>query len=340
MNLDQANGIADAVLYEGHILYPYRPSARKNRVRWTFGGVHPRAYSEASGGVEACRVQAQFPVRGGTDAEYAVRLRFLHLVSRQVLDLEGQPVESITVDGSLYQTWEEATERVVEVRGSLAELIGPGGREVRVSLPGETGDEPIHAADGVAMGTLRRTRASLEAVVTLTATVPRDGVVVLTAAVANETPMAGAATAAREQAMRSSLVSTHLVVGVDGAEVVSLTDPPDDLEDLAAACQNIGLWPVLVGEADESDVVLASPIILEDHPRIAPESPGSLYDGLEIDEILTLRILTMTDDEKAEARAADDSIRALLDRTEALTAEDLARMHGTGRALHTGGPHL
>ncbi len=48
MNRALVDQIASAVLYEGYILYPYRPSV-KNRQRWTFGGLVPRAYSEAQG---------------------------------------------------------------------------------------------------------------------------------------------------------------------------------------------------------------------------------------------------------------------------------------------------
>jgi hydrogenase maturation protease len=77
--------------------------------------------------------------------------------------------------------------------------------------------------------------------------------------------------------------------------------------------------------------MLVSPIILYDYPAVAPESPGDLFDGAEIDEILSLRILTMTDAEKREARETDPRARALLDRTEALSAADLMRMHGAVR---------
>jgi hypothetical protein len=83
---------------------------------------------------------------------------------------------------------------------------------------------------------------------------------------------------------------------------------------------------VLVGEG--RDVVLASPIILEDHPRIAPESPGDLFDGGEIDGLLALNILALTDEEKAEMRDTDPRARAILERTEALTREQLLRLSG------------
>ncbi len=93
-----------------------------------------------------------------------------------------------------------------------------------------------------------------------------------------------------------SLVSAHTVLGVEHGEFVSLLEPPAGLEDLAAQCKNVGTWPVLVG--DEGEMMLSSPIILYDHPQIAPESAGNLFDSTEIDEILSLRILTLTDEEK------------------------------------------
>src|SRR5215212_3065234 len=64
MNVTRAEAVANAVLYEGHILYPYRPSAVKNRQRWTFGAVFPEAYSVAQGGTEAWIMQTECLVRG------------------------------------------------------------------------------------------------------------------------------------------------------------------------------------------------------------------------------------------------------------------------------------
>ena len=78
-------------------------------------------------------------------------------------------------------------------------------------------------------------------------------------------------------------------------------DPPESLRVVAARCRNIGGWPVLVGEEGRRDTVLFSPIIIYDYPRIAPESAGDLFDATEIDEILSLRIMTLTDEEKAES---------------------------------------
>jgi len=132
----------------------------------------------------------------------------------------------------------------------------------------------------------------------------------LTVTVRNETPFAGD----RESALRQTLCSTHMVLR--GATFVSATE--------AAGCESVGCWPVLI----DDDTMLCSPIILEDRPRIAPESPGDLFDGGEIDGLLALNILALTDAEKAEMRASDPRTRAILERTEALTEEQLWRLSG------------
>jgi hypothetical protein len=129
----------------------------------------------------------------------------------------------------------------------------------------------------------------------------------------------------REAALARSLISIHVILTARGGRFVSLFDPPEQFRMAAAQCRNAGLWPVLVGRDDAQ--VLSAPIILYDHPRIAPQSPGDLFDGTEIDEILTLRIQTLTDEEKKEMRATDGRARAILERSEALTRDELSRLH-------------
>jgi hypothetical protein len=91
---------------------------------------------------------------------------------------------------------------------------------------------------------------------------------------------------------------------------------------------------VLAGRQGGAEVLLVSPIILQDHPQVAEESAGGLFDSTEIDEILTLRILTMTEDEKAEARATDPRAAQIIDRSENLSDAELSRMHGVLRNPH------
>jgi hydrogenase maturation protease len=150
----------------------------------------------------------------------------------------------------------------------------------------------------------------------------------------NETPFEHSTSSSRDEVLPRSLVSTHTLLGVQDGKFVSLVDPPAALQGLAGRCHNVGTWPVLVGEQGERDTMLSSPIILYDHPQIAPESSGDLFDGTEIDEILSLRIMTLTDEEKREMRHSDERARQILERTETLPAEQLMKLHGSLRGLH------
>ena len=150
--------------------------------------------------------------------------------------------------------------------------------------------------------------------------------------VRNTTPLA-TLPSGRDAALLHSLVSTHVVLGVRDGDFISLLEPPGELQEVSMQCQNVGLWPVLVGDPGERDTMLASPIILYDYPQIAPESAGDLFDGTEIDEILSLRILTLTDEEKKEIRQSDDRARQILERTEDMPAEQFMKLHGAVRGL-------
>jgi hypothetical protein len=135
----------------------------------------------------------------------------------------------------------------------------------------------------------------------------------------------------REEALPWALVAAHMIISVSGGEFISMTDPPIWARAAVAECENIGGWPVLGDPDGGRQVMLSAPIILYDNPELAPESPGELYDGTEIDEILTLRTLALSDEEKVEARATDPRAAALIDRVESMDAPTMAQLHGTIR---------
>jgi hypothetical protein len=129
------------------------------------------------------------------------------------------------------------------------------------------------------------------------------------------------------------LLSAHTILSLSHGEFISLLDPPAHLRDAVSRCKNVGNFPVLIGEEGERDMMLCSPIVLYDYPQIAPESAGDFYDATEMDEMLTLRVMTLTDEEKTEMRNSDDRVRDLLQRTEDTAREQLMRTHGTIRGL-------
>ncbi|MEU9885150.1 hypothetical protein [Sphaerisporangium sp. NPDC051011] len=331
--MDTARKVADAVLYEGYLLYPYRASAAKNRLRWQFGVLVPPAYvetAEPSASVTECLVE------GASNALVRVRLRFLHVKERRVELAEGDgfvPVPRLEAGGTTYLTFDEATEREVEVVLAMPALLGVE-RTVPVAIPGDHAEEPIPTGNGAApLGRVVTEHRPLRAVLRVTAESGAGpyGLTRLRVRLENATAWTGDGT--REHALLRSLVAAHLLIGVTAGRFVSLSDPPEWARAAAAGCVNENTWPVLVGEPGHRDVVLSSPIILYDHPRVAPESPGDLFDATEIDEMLHLRTRTLTEDEKREARATDPRAAEIIRMAGDLPPEMMERLHGAIRHL-------
>lgn len=320
--MDDVRRITDAVLYEGYILWPYRKSALKNQQRWTFGGVYPTDWS-ARHPDDPSSVQAQILLEGGGDARVDVSARFLHVVERQVLratDGGLEPVEELEVGDERHVSWQEAVEREITV-DTLSFAGGAASRRVPIHIEAARRSEEL--AGGA--GAIERSWRALVGEVVLDAEQLRPGLFRLTVRIENATPGDGGS---RQEALRETFCSTHAVLRAQGGAFVSLADPPDDLRDVAEACENRGVWPVLVGEEGDRSTMLASPIILSDHPELAPESPGDLFDSGEIDQMLVHNILAMTDEERRDMRDADPRTREILERTEALTNEEKLRLHG------------
>jgi hypothetical protein len=326
---DHVRAIADAVLYEGYILWPYRRSATKNRQRWTFGGVYPPEHSREHPD-DPSRLQAQVLLEARPDATADVVVRFLQVVERRIARGTGCRrvfVDELTVAGERHLAWDEAVER--EVHTVLS--VGGEGREVAIDV--RTGSSQERLGDE---GAIVRTWQSLRGSVDLHAEAAGDGLFRLTVRVRNETPWAGDD---RQEALRRTFCSTHVVLHAEEGAFVSASDPPPAAEDAAAACDNSGLWPVLVGDDGARETMLAAPIILSDYPQVAPESPGDLFDATEIDKLLILNVLALTPEEQAEMRASDPRAREILDRCAALSPEELMRLHGAIREFRPAIPH-
>lgn len=326
--MDAAKKIAETVLYEGYVLWPYRKSAIKNQRRWTFGGVYPRAYSEARGEDDPWLMQTQCLVSGDEGSTVEVKVRFLHVTERKVGRTTGgtmEFVDELRVGGELHLPWDEATEREIAVeRFKASEILGAP-RRVDVDIPGGNTEEPLAEPDGEVVGAVVRSWRTLRGMVEVEAERLRGGLFRVTVRITNTTPWAGED---RESTLRQTFVSTHTTLEVEGGEFVSLIDPPEEFGEAARGCENLKTWPVLVGEEGERSMLLSSPIILYDYPQVAPESPGDLFDGGEIDQLLILNILTLTDEEKEEMRASDPRAREILARCESLSREDLMNLHG------------
>jgi hypothetical protein len=292
----------------------------------------------------------------GSSAKLAVKIRFLQAVTRTIgvpdtpvdnwpADLNGgkEPgfriVESFEVDGRILQTWQEAVEcEIVLPPISLSDGHFSHDSSVHNFSGGRELEPVCSGVGGQIVGIIVRTKESLAAELDVIVESLNKGLHKITVRVSNATAIKNPdfsrqTNAERDAALKQSLLSAHTILSIDGGEFVSLIDPPASLKEIVAGCENVGTWPVLTGEEGQRDGMLSSPIILYDYPQIAPESPGDLFDGTEIDEILALRILTLTEDEKQEMRHADERSRQILERTESMPMEHFMKLHGVLRGL-------
>jgi hypothetical protein len=329
MNIELIEKIAGAVLYEGYILYPYRPTSVKNQQRFTFGVVTPRSYSEAQRGTERWRMQTQVLLKGSENTLTDVKVRFLHLRERRIYDAGKGRVSSIEVEGKLYQSWQEAVEREIVIPAIDVHTLEED--NLRFTFPATEWRENVLDEKGAIAAVIYYRQPEISGDVSVAAEKIEDRLYKLTVKVENSTHFHEAERKTRDEALAHSLVSAHTILTVERGDLISLLEPAEEYRGAVAACQNIGTYPVLVGETGETDAMLSSPIILYDYPEIAAESPGELFDGTEIDEILTLRILTMTDEEKREMISVDERARKILERTETLSPEEFMRLHGVLR---------
>jgi len=314
MNFASIEKIADAVLFEGYILYPYRASAIKNRQRWNFGTLYPQAWAEANSPQESWSFHAEILVEGSADSIVDARLRFLQLVNPEAYESKG---------------WNEGV-----VRSRCAEGVRLGqlveGFEKTYDFSQLANEERQQVPQACA-------RIPIEGRLSMKAELLRQSLYRISATFANVTS-AREFSQDRMSAQASAFNSAHLLLQVTDGAFVSLLEPQAEFEQEALRCVNKGVFPVLAGDKARREFALCSPIILYDYPQVAPESAGDYFDGCEMDEMLALRVLTLTEEEKAEIRRGDLHAQKILARTETLPADHLLKLHGAVRDLRPVGP--
>ncbi|MCU1298657.1 MAG: hypothetical protein JWO91_2935 [Acidobacteriaceae bacterium] len=300
MNFASVEKIAKAVLYEGYILYPYRPSSTKNRQRWNFGTLYPRDWAELQRPIEPSRMLTECLVQTSPETKLDLRVKFLQFMP----SIEGE-------------NWEQGVERWADQNADMVRLC-EGSVSLNLAFQQTERVEGLRPLSGnlsISAGTLG------------------DGLCKLHLELQNTTSIPNPSESARAQMLLQSMISAHLLLVVNNGEFVSLLDPPAELADAVKSCQNSGAFPVLAGEEGQRSMMLSSPIILYDYPQIAPESVGDYFDGTEMDEMLALRVMTLSEEEKEVMRQGDEHARHILERTETLPAEHWMKVHGAIRGM-------
>ncbi len=306
--MDAVRQIAQAVLYEGYLLWPYRRSALKNQHRFTIGGLYPTEYAQRFGDRSDARVEClvegtQPQTRSGStvsahDSPADLRPR-----------CSGGRRHALTDVAISHGT--RRSNGVRDKAGRFTWAAGLESERISANLELVRSWEPI---DGSVECRTSRLDDALQRV---------------SVRIANESM---AAESSRDAGLRRALLACHVVLRVRDGAFVSTIDPPAQLAFAAQGCRSEGLWPVLVGTPPARDTMLASPIILEEYAQIAPETPCDFFDGAEVGELLAQSILALSDEEKEEMRATDPRVREMLERVESMTDAELAQLHGALRA--------
>ncbi len=237
-HLGHALKVADAILYEGYLLYPYHQAAQKNRVRFQFGVLMPRGYDLVDP-TEGSSCQTECLVECPDDAQVQIIVRFLHLQRRTA---EPVPPETVLAE---YTSFEEAAEREQRVTVEVSDLLAAdSGCEFHISA-GQAA-QPVTDDGGKVAGSLVRQWAALDGMIRLHAERVGGPFQALRLRVQLEnitTPPAVLRN--RDDGLRHALIAAHSLICVPGGRFLSMTDPPEWAAAEIAACQNTGSWPVL-----------------------------------------------------------------------------------------------
>ncbi len=279
-------------------------------------------------------------------ARLDVRVRCLHPLARDVAELAqprdllfegGQPsfrtVESLKVDGLVYQTWQEVVEREVCVTDlTLGELLTTP-RTVPFSFPACHEREVLHGESGEIVGAVLRGQQAVEGTIAITAVKVGESLVRLRVTITNQTPLADAATCDRDAALLKSLISTHTTSSPSATASSSrCSSRPRNWQPRPASATTSGPGPCWSAKRGSATRSCRRPSSFTTTRRSRRKAPGDrCADGTEIDEILLLRIMTLSDDEKIEGRSLDARTRQILERAETISQHQLMNLHGAIR---------
>ncbi|MEZ5076739.1 MAG: hypothetical protein R2725_04790 [Solirubrobacterales bacterium] len=224
------------------------------------------------------------------------------------------------------------------ISASVRFLQASGDRHQGMERTLRLGHEPIEeilGADGVGARFELDAAARVCGRARLRAEQLEPGVARVRLCVHNETEAPGGERLDRAAALRRSLISTHVVLRLGAGRFISPVENEGPRAAAVATCENVNTWPVLASPGD--DVVLGASMYLPDHPRIAPESLGGLFDNTEIEEALLLHVQTLSEEERQAIGDQDPKVRETIERAERATPEQMLGLHGR---LEPGHPQL
>jgi hypothetical protein len=284
--------ITNTLLYEGYSIFPYHRSAIKNQKPIPFGVVYPRSYNSHNPHFPA-EMRSECIVCGSKIFSVHITICFLHLLKTNN-------------DG-----W-QTVERRIETENIITDELLINSQKIPFYFNGENENEILPIRGEVVIKT--------EAIENI------DNAFKISANVINNSLSADAKNLSRDEALRQSFLSTHIILTATSGEFISSQDPPEKFGAAIAQCKNVGAWPILIGE--ENTTMLCSPIIVYDHPEIHPQSKTDLFDSTEIEEALMLHFAAMSDEEKNNIANSDEKLRAMFNKVSEVTPQEMIGLHG------------
>jgi len=333
-----------ALLYEGYALFPYKRTATKNMKPVPFGVVYPQHYNVHHPEAHS-HLQTECIVKGNADVELEIKVRFLHLRINNLLErTEDGVVDEKDENGfhavaslksgdeNYVSGWEAIEREVVSGNVAIAKLVQHG-RECRIEFPEVRESRLLYNPAGEVAGKQISELSSLIGLVTILArpVAELENFFKITVKVSNTTRVKNPDTVSRDEIFQQSFLSTHTILRASGGEFISVLAPEEQWQAVVAQCQNINTWPVLVDQ--DNSTMLSSPIIIYDHPQMAPQSTGDLFDSTEIEEALLLHVAVLSDEEKKTIANTDEKLRAMLEKAAQVTPQEIMNLHGILREV-------
>ena len=322
-----------SILYEGYSLYPYYRSAVKNQMPVPFGVIFPQDYAAFHEHAPS-RIQSECIIAGISNPSVTIQVRFLQVRKTEVFEKrtgDGENGEFIAVartevnDRCLESGW-QTIERNHSFECRAADLINRC-KILPVAFDSWNEGEMIFNADKKVVAKLVTTVSATQGMIGFAMELieGKSDAYRLTVVVTNATHIDQAATISRDAVLGQSFLSSNIVFKTGEAQFISHLDPPSQWQSAIDACRNIHTWPIIVD--DDNRALLSSPIILNDHPQINPQSAGDLFDSTEIEEALLLHVNLLSEQEKERICSNDPKLQAMLNKVSSLTPGDLSSYH-------------
>ncbi len=313
--------LTKTVLYEGYSIFPYHRSSVKNLKPIPFGVIYPEQYHSYHPPAPT-KMKTECIVTAQKNSAINITVRFLHLIITKIFQQTDNDNTSLPYEG-----WQTIERQINSGDLIISELIG-NKKVFPIGFDSIKVDKNIYDENKI----LKEKQSNCGLKITGNVIIEAfafeniDNTFRVSVTVNNDTSLSNAESISRDEVFQQSFLSTNTILKVTDGAFISDQNPPEEFKEIVAQCEKIGTWPILIDESNT--IMLSSPIILYDYPKINAHSKLDLFDSLEIEEMLILQLSAMSDTEKQQIAESDGKMREMLDKASQVTPQELLNLHG------------